>query len=173
MQLETIRQINGGTMYINGGSCVGQLESATLPEVSLKQSEYNGTGLFGSTELPVGFEKMELTVKFKSIYSHFATLMNGIAAANVQVRFGIEEWSNGTRTRVIPGVAYLRVRPKKLPTKFELKQASRTEHEATLGAESYRLVVDGSELLDIDITANRYVVNGSDLLADWRAAQGQ
>lgn len=63
-----IKSITNGNGYLNGNKLAGKIEELELPAIKLKMEEITALGMFGSTEIPVGLEKMEAKFKWNSIY---------------------------------------------------------------------------------------------------------
>lgn len=169
-----IAQITAGTAYLDGNSMLGKVETFTMPEVATKTAEYITAGMIAPFDLPVGFEKMEASVKFKSIFpDDFVRLYDIYTSFDLQVREAREIWENNKLIRTDGVLTSMTVMTKKLPIKHEIAQGKRTEHEASFNVYRIKQSVNGRELFEIDVMNNIYRVNGVDRLADWRAAQGQ
>lgn len=169
-----IAQITAGTAYLDGNSLLGKLETFGMPEITVKVAEYIAAGMIAPFDLPVGFEKMEATAKFKSIFpDEFAKLYDIFTPVELQVRSPREIWQNNKVIRTESVLTAMTALPKKLPIKHEIGQGKRTEHECTFNVYRIKQSVDGRELFELDVMNNIFRVNGVDRLADWRAAQGQ
>jgi P2 family phage contractile tail tube protein len=169
-----ISQITNANCYINGSSLLGLVEEAKSPDVVAKVAEYTGLGLMSSFELPVGFEKMETELKFKS-YS--ADLMkqvgNLFTTQQLQFRANLEGWEGGSGRVSQKGLlTFMEVIFKKVPTGTTYKAQGRAEFSATASVLKFKQVLDGVEMIEIDVLNNIFKVGGEDMLIQYRANLG-
>jgi hypothetical protein len=55
---------------------------------------------------------------------------------------------------------------------FSFKQHDNVEAESSLGVTYYKLVINGKIVVEIDVLANIYKVNGEDMLTNYRSNIG-
>jgi P2 family phage contractile tail tube protein len=163
-----IKQITNANVYIDGRSFLGKTEEVKLPEVVTTMVEHKALGMVGKLELPSGLDKMESTQKWNSLYPDvLMKAANPFQAVQLQCRSSMETYAGGGRTAQVPVVVFMTGTFKKFPL-GNYKQHDNIEAETTMNVTYLRLVVDGKEIVEVDVLANIYKVGGLDLLADYR-----
>ena len=173
--MATIRkQLTNANVYVNGSSYLGFVSEAMMPDISIKQLDHAPLGQHGVTSLPVGFDKMEMTLKFTSFFSEVLTggMANGYAGLDGQLRSSQESFDGqGSRSAEESFVYFFRGRPINLPT-GSFKQHENAEGETKITLDYIKLEIAGATIYEIDVLNNIYEVNGVDLLATYRANLG-
>lgn len=171
MAIET-KQITNANVYIEGKSFLGKAEEIKLPDVVASMVEHKALGLAGKVELPSGFDKMEATIKWNSLYDDvLMKAANIYQAVQLQCRSSQETYVGGGRTKEVPVVIFMTGTFKKFPL-GGFKQHDKVEAETAMSVTYIRLVVDGKDIVELDVLNNIYKVGGVDLLADYRANIG-
>lgn len=167
-----IRKLTNANVYFDGQNWLGKVEEVNLPEVATKQIEHKAIGMHGTVEIPTGFDKMEVKMKWSSILPDaMKKVGNAFEAFNFQVRSSLEEYQAGTRTGEASVVAFFRGRSKNLPN-ADFKQHENVDAETNFAVDYYKLEIGGETIFEIDVTNNIYKVDGVDLLATYRANLG-
>lgn len=167
MSLE-IKQITNANVYIDGRSFLGKTEEIKLPEVVTTMVEHKALGLFGKIELPSGIDKMESTQKWNSLYPDvLLKAANPFQAVQLQCRASQETYIGAGRSAQVPVVVFMTGTFKKFPM-GSYKQHDNVEAETVLNVTYLRLVIDGKEIIEVDVLSNIYKVDGQDLLAEYR-----
>jgi hypothetical protein len=169
----TRKKLSNANVYLTGNSLLGKVSEATMPDISIKQVDHTPLGQHGVTSLPVGFDKMEMSLKFTSFYGDTMIQMaNGYASLDGQVRSSQETYdAGGSRSNEEAFVYFFRGRSSNIPT-GSFKQHENVEVESKVQLDYLKLEIAGSTIFEIDIVNNKYVVNGVDLLATYRANLG-
>ncbi len=168
----TVKRITNANAYIDGVSYLGKAEEAKLPDVVATLSEHKALGMVGKIELPNGIDKMEMSIKWNSLYGDvLEKAANPFKAVQLQLRSSQETFTGQGRTEEVPVAVFLTGTFKKFPL-GGFKQHDNVEAETTLAITYIRLVVNGVDIVEIDVLANIYKVKGVDLLAQYRANIG-
>jgi len=89
----------------------------------------------------------------------------------MQIRSSQETYTGQGRTEEVPVVVFLTGSFKKFPL-GGFKQHDNVEAETALTITYLRLVVNGEDIVEIDVLSNIYKVAGEDLLAQYRSNIG-
>lgn len=164
------RTLKNFNVFVDGVSFMGQAQEVGLPKLARKTEGFRGAGMTGEVELDVGVEKLELEHTYgglvREIFQSF-----GIAKIDgVLLRFAgayqredtgavdaVEIVCRGRHTEIDSGNA-------KAGDKSELKVKSALTY--------YKLSVNGTTDVEIDLINMIEIVNGVDRLAEQRAAIG-
>ncbi len=167
-----INRLTNANIYINGTSLLGRAEEVNLPAIKHKMVEHKALGMVGSAEFFAGIEKMEAKVKWNSFYPE---VMKGAAnpfqAAKIQVRASLETYTSDGRTEEVPVVCHLTAAYKDFPM-GNFKQHDNVEVESNLTVYYCKLEINGETIMEIDVLANIFKVDGDDMLANYRANLG-
>ena len=168
----SIKQITNANVYIDGTSFLGKIEEAKLPDVVATLSEHKALGMVGKIELPNGIDKMEMSMKWNSLYGDvLKKAANPFKAVQLQCRSSQETYTGQGRTEEVPVVVHITGTFKKFPM-GGFKQHDNVEAETTMTVTYLRLVVNGEDILEIDVMSNIYKVGGEDLLSQYRSNIG-
>jgi len=166
-----INRITNANVYVEGGSILGQVKEIDVPEVKFMMSEHGALGLVGKMEFFSGIDKMEGKVRWASFYADtMVKFADPFKSLQIQVRSSMENYGSSSMSRS-PVVCHMTIQPKNFPG-ANFKQHDNVEIESSYGCTYYKLVVGGKEVVEIDVTANIYKVNGVDILAGYRADIG-
>jgi P2 family phage contractile tail tube protein len=163
-----INRIVNANIYANGNSLLGRAEEIKLPDVTATMTEHKALGMVGKIELPSGFEKLEGEIKWNSLYDDASALMaNPFKTVQLQCRSNIETYGAQGRMEERSLVTYLTVMFKKNPL-GTFKQHDNAEFSSGFACTYVKQVIDGREVLELDVLANIFRVNGEDMLAAYR-----
>jgi len=162
-------KINEYNVYMDGEFMVGVVPDVDLPEIGMRASDVEGSGMLGLLNSPtIGqFESMEQEIKFNVLYSSAINMLNPLEAVNLTFR-AAQQVYNKSGGYVFKG---LRIVEQGRVKKFKPGKMKRAEGmEATVTMElTYILVeVDGVVMMEIDKLNQKYIVNGKDMLAGIR-----
>lgn len=168
----SINRLTNANIYINGNSLLGKAEEITLPSITYKMAEHKALGMIGTMEFFAGIEKMEAKVKWNSFYTDVMK-QAGDPFTNVQmqVRSSVEQYTSNGRTAQVPAICYMSAAYKSFPM-GSFKQHDNVELESNLSVYYCKLEIDGQVVIEIDVMANIYKVDGVDLFAQYRANIG-
>lgn len=171
MAIQTNRLTNAN-VYADGANLIGRAEEVDAPKLTATMAEHKALGLQGKMEFPAGFDKMEMRIKWNAIYPDVAKkFANVYKAINIQVRASLETWVGGDKTAEVPVVIYATVQAKGIPM-GNFKAQDNVEMETNLACTYAKMEIDGQSVVEFDAQANIYIVDGVDLLKDYRANLG-
>lgn len=167
-----INRLTNANVYIDGKSFLGKAEEVSLPTIKHKMSEHKALGMVGMMEFFAGIEKMEAKIKWNSFYPDALKKMaDPTTSMQLQVRASLEGYSAQGRVEQLPVVCFLTVTAKDFPM-GNYKQHDNVEAETNLNVTYCRLEINRESIVEIDVLANIYKVNGVDILAQYRANIG-
>jgi P2 family phage contractile tail tube protein len=167
-----INKCTNANVYLNGVSYMGRAEEITLPDIQPKMVDHKALGMVGESELPAGLQKMSAKIKWNAIYPDvMKKTHDAFTSVRLMVRSNIETYEGGTRVLQQPAVIYLTGTWKKSGA-LSFKPQDNVEIENELSVTAYKMEVNGEEIIDIDVMANIWRVNGNDQLAQYRANLG-
>lgn len=169
----TINKLTNANIYLDGTSLAGQAEEVDLPKVDPKMVEHKGLGMAGTFELPSGFDKMEMRIKWNSFYQDaFAKVADPYSSRQFQVRGNLENYTGpGGRVGQVAYKATVRGTFKGLPG-GNFKQNENVEMESMVNVVYFKLEIGQTAVYEFDVFANIYKVNGVDLLQQFRQNTG-
>lgn len=166
-----INSIINANAYLGTTKLAGKLDELELPAVKVKTQEVTALGIYGTTEIPCGLEKMEAKFKWNAVYpdewkqeSPMKTT-RVIVKSNMMVVDANGVKKNSQVTATIGGLF------KELPT-GSIKPGEKMDSAEHLMAVSYyKLEVDGAQVYEIDVINNIFKQGETDLLADFNTNQ--
>jgi P2 family phage contractile tail tube protein len=167
-----INRLTNANVYVDGNSFLGRAEEIQLPQIKHKMAEHKALGMAGSSEFFSGIEKMECKIKWASLYPDvMKKASNPFKTVQLQARASLETYSGQGRTKEVPVVVYLTGAFREFPL-GNFKQHDNAEFETSLSVYYAKLVVDGTEIFEIDVIENIYKVDGVDVLETYRTNIG-
>lgn len=166
-----INSITNANAYLNGNKLAGKLDELELPAVKLKTQEITALGIFGSTEIPVGLEKMEAKFKWNSVYPNEwkkespMQTTRIIVKSNMMVVDASGVKRNAQVTATVGGLF------KELPTGTVKPGEKMDGAEHLMAVTYYKLEVDGETVYEIDVFNNIFKHGNSDLLSGFNSNQ--
>lgn len=163
-----IKSISNANVYVEGGSLLGKCEKVKLPDVSFATDEVKPLGLVGAFEVPTGLEKMEGEIVWISYYPGAAPLYaNPWKTHKIQIRSSSDTHDdNGLLSRQ-PMVTHMNCAFKK-SAMGEYEQNKGARFTSSFSCTYIKQVLDGKDMLEIDVLNNIYRVEGEDMLAEYR-----
>ena len=149
-------QVVNANIYLNGKNLLGRAAEVKLPEVTAAMKEHSALGLVGKFELPAGFDKMEGEIVWNSFYADALKLQGDIFQG---------------RTSEAPHVTFLTVQFKAFPL-GEFQQHEGVNLTTKFSCTYVKQVLDGQDILELDVLANIYKAGGRDLLSNYRVNIG-
>ena len=161
-------QITNANIYVNGNNMLGRASEVDAPKVMAKMTQYKALGLIGTFDLPSGFEKMELRIKWNAFYADvFGAFADPYKPIQLQIRSSLETWEGGELISQKPCVIYATCQSKGLPL-GNFKQQDNPEIESNLSCTHCKMEIDGVEIFELDTNNNIFKVNGEDKMATYR-----
>lgn len=165
--------MTNANVYVNGNSMLGKAEEIDLPSITAKLSEHKALGMQGLVELPSGFEKMEVRIKWNSFYPDAASLMaNPFQVVELQCRSSVDSYESGNRVGQQKFVCFMRGQFKQMPA-GQFKQNDNVELDSRLTIHYIKIEINNTPKVEFDVMANIYKVDGVDLLSQYKANIGQ
>lgn len=164
------RKLKNFTLFNDGVSYAGEVPEVTLPKLARKTEDYRGGGMNGPVKEDLGMEGLELqwtaagylrdllaqwgATRHDSILLRFAGALQESTTGTVSA---LEIVVRGRHTEIDPGKA---------------KAGEQTEIKVTTALSYYKLSIDGTTIIEIDLVNMVEIVNGEDMMADIRSAIG-
>lgn len=166
-----INCITNANAYLGTNKLAGKLDELELPAVKLKMQEVTALGIYGTTEIPCGLEKMEAKFKWNAIYAEEWKKENPmqttrvIVKANMTITDASGVKKNAKVTATMGGLF------KELPTGSVKPGEKMDGAEHLMAVSYYKLEVDGSDVYEIDVFNNIFKQGGKDLLSEFNSNQ--
>ncbi|MDH2998095.1 phage tail protein [Pasteurellaceae bacterium LFhippo2] len=163
------RKLKNFNISVDAVSYYGETTEYEQPKLAMKLEAYRSGGMLGEVKVNQGLEALESTFKMggfvTSLVKLFGSKIDGtlirfngayqqddtdeVSAVEILQRGRIEEIDNGSA-----------------------KAGDDTEQSYKCALTYYKLIVDGAEIIEIDMINNVFKVNGDDKLAEIRKAIG-
>ena len=167
-----INKCTNANVYLEGTSFMGRAEEITLPEIQPKMVDHKALGMVGEAELPAGLQKMSAKIKWNAIYPDVMKVTyNFFTSVTLLVYTNIETYAGGTRVLQRPAIITLSGTWKKSGG-LSFKPQDNVEMENEMSVTAYKMEVNGEEIIDVDVMANIWRVNGVDQLSNYRVNLG-
>jgi uncharacterized protein len=168
-----VNKITNAAVYFDGSGMIGKCSEVELPSVVQKMTDHEALGLAAAFQLPSGIESMEAKFMFNAFYADADVIMaNPGRDVAIQVRSSSETYEAGARTAQTPVKTFMRGQFKSFPL-GNYKQHENVERECMMNVLYVKQVIGDRVILELDVMANIYKVDGVDLLATYRANIGQ
>ncbi len=166
MIVNVLKNVN---LFVDGRGYAGQVMEVNLPKLTVKMEEHRDGGMDAPAEIDMGLEKLEADFSTSNID---AELMRswGLAPGNLvplTVRGALESEDGA----VTPVVAQLRGQLKEVDY-GTWKTGEKVPLKCSMAVRYYKYEHDGQALIEIDVDNMIRMVNGTDRLAEQRAALG-
>jgi len=168
-----VKQVTDGVVWMNGRNLVGQADEVKLPEIGMKMVNHAGLGSVGELELPSKLEKLQLDIKWKSFFGDvFRNAFNPFVPCVFQIRSSISGWDsiNGV-SKEIPLVTHITATCKKFAL-GELKSGDPASYPTEWAVQSLKQIEDGKDVIEIDLMANIFKVDGKPVRPQFNANLG-
>ncbi len=156
-------------LFVAGQGYAGLVEELTLPKLSVKMDEYRNGGMDVPIDLEMGMDKLECDFSL-SHYDTDVIAMFGLrdgAQVSLDFRGGLDnEGDTVTPVQVIVSGAW-----KELDL-GAWKAGEKAPLKVSVSARYYQLIIDGAELVTVDVLNMVRKINGTDQLSDMRTALG-
>jgi len=170
----TIRRITNCNVYLNGtNSLLGAAEEVELPQPKTIMVEHKGLGLWDKAKLPAGGDFLEAKIKWTSLYPEvLGAAFLPTTIARLMVRANQQEFgAGGVLLGEVPVVALINGIFSEMPG-AKISKHENSESPSTLTVYYYELKIAGIVIVEKDVFAGIYRVNGVDQLAQFNANQG-
>lgn len=155
-------------IFNDGNSHQGEATTVTLPNLTRKLESFRAAGMDGPAKADLGMGDDGIIIKYKVGGWSLLTLRQygAVRADGVMLRFmGSVQRDDTGEVSAVEVV----VRGRHEEINFgDSTPGEDTEHDITSTCTYYRLVVDGEDIIEIDILNFVCIVDGVDLLAEHR-----
>jgi P2 family phage contractile tail tube protein len=168
----SVNRLTNANVYLDGSSLLGKCEEFGLPDVKAIMSEHKAIGMAGKLELPSGVDKLEAKFKWNAYYPNvLKAVHNPFKSVSLNVRSSLETYDANGRVAQTPVRVFLRG-SFKAPGADNFKQHDNVEKESMMNVTYYKLEVGDETIVEFDAIANIWIVDGVDLLLEYRANLG-
>ena len=166
MIVDILRNVNA---FVDGNGYIGRIDMVELPKLTVKTEEFRAGGMDAPVEIDQGMEKLECSFSTSRIDAGLLRSW-GLASGNqVPLTFrGALESEDGA---VTPVVATVRGNVKEIDH-GTWKPGEKAALKCTVATRYYKFEHGGEVLHEIDVDNMVRIVNGTDRLAEQRAALG-
>lgn len=163
-----INRLTNANIYMDGNNLLGRAEEINLPMIKHKMVEHKALGMIGTAEFFSGIDKLESKIKWNSLYPEvLQKAANPFKTVQLQARASLETYNSLGKLAEVPAIAYLSGTFKEFPL-GNIKAGDNAEYETTMSVNYAKLIVNGTEIFEIDILENIYKVDGIDIMQNYR-----
>jgi hypothetical protein len=167
-----VNTVHNAAIHADDQAFIGRAKEVQVPEIPYKQSDHEGLGMIGMTQLFSGIEKMEMTIMWNSVYDDvLKKTANPRAAIKFQVRGNLEGHESGGLVSEKSLVYFITAVPMNAPGP-SFKHNTPVEMESKFNVTAIRCEIDKVSQYEYDVMANILKVNGVDLMANYRKNLG-
>lgn len=164
------RTLKNCNVFNEGQSYMGVIAEVALPKLGRKMEAYRGGGMDGEVDLDLGQQKLEIELSCAGIMEQVFDQYGITNASGVMLRFA------GAYQRDDTGVVdAVEVVVRGRHTEIDMgkaKPGDKTEFKVKSSLTYYKLTINGTEKIEIDVLNMIFKVNGVDRLAEQRKAIG-
>ncbi|MFY1027602.1 phage major tail tube protein [Actinobacillus seminis] len=163
------RKLKLMNIFVDGVGYKGQINEIEQPKLALKLEEWRAGGMIGAVKVNLGLEVLETTLKMGGYMTEFLRKF-GTNIDGVPLRFlgAYEQDDSGEVTGI---EVVMRGRFGEIDAGSS-KVGDDTEHSFTIPLTYYKVIENGAEIVEIDMINSVFMVDGTDRLAELRAAAG-
>jgi P2 family phage contractile tail tube protein len=167
-----VNALSNCNVYLDGVGLLGRAAEVTVPQPKRMMTDYHGLGMMGRVEIPVGWDKLDGTIKWSSFDdTTLALLANSGQILLMSVLADLQTISAAGETYESP-VIYNFSGFCKDVGKISFKSQELVEYTSEFTINHIELYVNGAQLYLFDAYSNQYIVSGVDQLAQYRANIG-
>jgi len=164
------KQLKDFNLFGDGENWQGQIPELNIPKLARKAEEYRAGGMDGTVEIDLGMEKIEFEWTAGGLID---AIFDGFGAPTLdanQLRFtgaymrddtaetvAVEIIVRGRHREIDPGTA---------------KAGNNNQIGVVTSCSYYKLIVDGEDVIEIDVPGYVFKIRGEDRLAAKRTALG-
>ncbi len=157
-------------LFVDGNGYAGVVEELTVPKLSVKMDDHYAGGMDAPIALEMGMEKLECDFtlcEYDPAIINLFGLRDG-AQVGLTLRGGLDNEDVNT---VTPVVVSLRGAWKEIDL-GSWKAGEKAPLKVSVTLRYYKLEIDGTELVEIDVNNMVRKINGTDQLESMRSAIG-
>ena len=164
------KKLKDFNLFGDGNNWQGQIPSLSLPELARSMEEYRGGGMDGVVEIDMGQELIAFEWTAAGIIADIFTNYGTPIHDSNLLRF-TGSYENDETGQITPVELVVRGRHKTIAM-GDVEAGGENEIQTTTTCSYYKLVIDGEDIIEIDVPGMVFIVRGEDRLADRRAALG-
>lgn len=160
-------------VYLDGTEMLGVVD-ATLPEIAFMSAELEGAGVAGKIDVPVQgmLESMTLSLNWRQVTANVAKLA-APKGHTVDLRGALQGVDGAdSSTKIVKFACMTTMSPKK-SAMGSLKSGDMMGNDTEFEVFTMQITIDGTKVVDIDKLNYRCEIDGTDYLADVKAALGK
>jgi P2 family phage contractile tail tube protein len=163
-----VNRVTNANVYLNGVSLLGMAEEVTVGRPKAKMTDHKGLGMVGNVEFPAGLEKVEFKIKWASFYPTPELQLGSPWRVNsYQVRANVETYGPTGLVAQVPLIWLLTGATKEFGD-VNLKKHESADFTTVFAAYYFKEILNGVEIMEYDVLANIFVVDGVDQLEQFR-----
>lgn len=163
------RKLKNFNFSVDGTSYLGETTEVTQPKLALKLEAYRSGGMQGEVDVNQGIEKLELEFKMGGHEPNLIALFGGAISGNLFRLQGAYQRDDTDEVDAVEIVCRGRLSE---IDEGSSKAGDDTEHSYKASLTYYKKVVNGKDIVEIDMLNQIFMVDGKDRLAEIRAAMG-
>lgn len=163
------RKLKNFNFSVDGTSYLGETTEVTQPKLALKLEAYRSGGMQGEVDVNQGIEKLELEFKMGGHEPNLIALLGGAISGNLFRFQGAYQRDDTDEVDAVEIVCRGRLSE---IDEGSSKAGDDTEHSYKASLTYYKKVVNGKDIVEIDMLNQIFMVDGKDRLAEIRAAMG-
>lgn len=157
-------------LFGDGQSYLGQIEEVTVPKLAIKAEAWRGGGMLGEVDLDMGLEKLECEWKPGGLLKVAFNQFGRSTIDGVQLRW-LGAYQDDSTGQVMAAEVAMRGRHMEIDN-GTAKPGDKGGQTIKTSLAYYRLKLDGSVRIEIDMMNCVFIVDGIDRYAEIRAAIG-
>lgn len=164
------KKLKNMNVFNDGLSWLGQIPEVQLPKLSRKFEDYRAAGMDGSVGVDMGQENLEMELTAGGVLKDALLQFGSIKVDSVPMRFA-GAYQRDDTGEVTAYEVFTRGRWQEIDM-GKAKAGDDTEVKLKSRLAYYRLVENGTDLIEIDLMSMIFKVNGVDILLEQRQAIG-
>lgn len=167
-----VNKLTNGNIYIDGQNFFGTIEEFQLPDVKAVFAEHKALGMVGKIELPSGIDKVEARLRFNAPYVEAMKMKaNPFVVRQMQFRGNLQTYQGQQLVAETPYKVTIAASFKNMPA-GNMKQHDNVEMETMLNVTYIKVDIGTENIMEFDALNNIYIVDGVDLLQQYRSNLG-
>jgi hypothetical protein len=154
--------------FVDGNSYAGRVDEVVLPKLTVKTEEHRGGGMDAPVEIDMGMEKLECELTFAEYDVELFRLFGLVDGNSVAITLRGAMQSDGDAEKI---VVNLQGSFRELDS-GTWKAGDKATLKCMMAVRTYKLTIDGDEVINIDVENMTRIINGVDEMASIRNAIG-
>lgn len=164
----TAKVLKNFSLFVDGRGYAGKAEEVTPPKLTIKTEEFRGGGMDAPIDIDLGMEKMECQFTLVDFDAELMKLFGLVDGNAVQVTLRGALCDDNS---VTPMVISLRGMYKELDF-GKFKAGDKGTLSAPVSCRYYKLTINNSDVIEIDVDNMIRKINGTDVMSEIRDALG-